>query len=162
MKRQMVESTAGVFVLIGLMVLVYMTIQLGDVALPGEDPFILKARFTSVTGLRTGNPVEMYGIEIGRVADLAIDESAQMARVTLELDQGIQVYDDAIASIKTAGLIGDKFVNIDPGGSGILLENGGVIINTESPVDIGDLIGKYAFGGVSDESDDLDFGEEIQ
>lgn len=162
MKKNTYESIAGFFVFAGLVILVYMTVKLGDVSLFDKNTKTLTARFNTVTGLRAGNPIEMYGIKIGSVADLTIDDTVQMARVTMEIKKGTEVYSDAIASIKTAGLIGDKFINIDPGGSGEILENNGVIINTESPVDIGDLIGKYAFGSVDEPEDDMDFGEEIK
>jgi phospholipid/cholesterol/gamma-HCH transport system substrate-binding protein len=77
-----------------------------------------------------------------------MDQERLQAVVTLEVDKKVEVFDDAIASIKTAGLIGDKYVNIDPGGGGDLLADGDTIIETESPVDLGDLISKYAFGDV--------------
>ena len=76
------------------------------------------------------------------------DQEDQVAVVELKIKKGIKIYDDAIASIKTAGLIGDRFVSIDPGGSGELLKPGDTIAETESPIDIGELIGKYAFGDV--------------
>ncbi|WP_212637904.1 MlaD family protein [Desulfocicer vacuolatum] len=161
MKNNVYESIAGVFVFVGLMVLVYMTVNLGNLSLFGDNFMVLKARFNTVTGLRAGNPIEMYGIEIGHVGSLSIDDEVQMAVATLNIQKSARIYSDAIASIKTAGLIGDKFISIDPGGSGEILGNNGVIINTESPVDINDLIGKYAFGSV-DEEDEMDFGEEIQ
>ena len=160
MKKNVYESIAGIFVFVGLIVLGYMTVNLGDISLFDDNTMILKARFNSVTGLRAGNPIEMYGIEIGHVGTLTIDKDVQMALATLNVQKSAQVYSDAIASIKTAGLIGDKFISIDPGGSGKILENNDVIINTESPVDINDLIGKYAFGSVDEE--EMDFGEEIQ
>jgi phospholipid/cholesterol/gamma-HCH transport system substrate-binding protein len=97
-----------------------------------------------------GNSVEMLGMEIGRVADFRMDQEKLQAIVTLKVDKKIEVYDDAIASIKTAGLIGDKYVDIDPGGGGDLLADGETIIETESPADLGELISKYAFGGVDD------------
>lgn len=155
------ETIAGFFVLSGLLILVYMTVKLGDVSLFGHDSITLTARFTTVSGLKTANPVEMHGIEVGKVEKLVIDQKLQMAVATLNINNGIEVYSDAIASIKTAGLIGDKFISLDPGGSGSLLKSGDVIINTESPADLGELIGKYAFGSVdskesgsSDKADD--------
>ena len=160
MKKNLYESVAGVFVFVGLIIVIYMTLKLGDVSLFKENTVTLTARFNTVTGLRAGNPIEMFGIEIGSVTSLAIDKTAQMAVVTLNIQKGAEIYSDAIASIKTAGLIGDKFITIDPGGSGKILGNGGVIINTESPVDIADLIGKYAFGSVGEEG--TDSGEEIK
>ncbi|SLM28119.1 ABC-type transport system involved in resistance to organic solvents, periplasmic component [Desulfamplus magnetovallimortis] len=142
------EIIAGLFVLAGIAVIAIMTVRLGDVSFWGNDGIFLTARFSTVSGLRVGNPVEMHGIEVGKVESLEIDQKLQMAVATFALGRDIEIYSDAIASIKTAGLIGDKFVNIDPGGSGDLLKNSDTIINTESPVDLGELIGKYAFGSV--------------
>jgi len=160
-KKNVYESIAGMFVFVGLIVLVYMTVSLGNISLFDDNFIVLKARFNTVTGLRVGNPIEMYGIEIGHVGELTIDDQVQMAMATLNIQKSAQIYSDAIASIKTAGLIGDKFISIDPGGSGKILNHNDIIINTESPVDINDLIGKYAFGSV-DEDEEMDLGEEIQ
>ena len=97
------------------------------------------------------NPVEMLGMEIGKVSQFKMDQEEQLAEVELKINNGINIYDDAIASIKTAGLIGDKYVSIDAGGGGDLLEPGDRITETEAPADIGDLISKYAFGDVEKE-----------
>jgi phospholipid/cholesterol/gamma-HCH transport system substrate-binding protein len=148
MKKYSNETIAGIFVVIGLLCLGYMTVQLGNVSIFGDDSYSLYARFTTVSGLRVGNPVEMLGMEIGKVSQFKMDQEDQLAVVELKIKNGIDVYDDAIASIKTAGLIGDKYVNIDAGGGGDLLKQGDTIIETEAPADIGDLISKYAFGDV--------------
>ena len=92
--------------------------------------------------------MEMLGLEVGRVEELSIDQKHQMAVAQMKIKKGIKIYDDAIASVKTAGLIGDKYIQIDPGGSGTQLKPGGTITETSSPLDIEDLIGKYAFGDV--------------
>ena len=148
MKKYSNETIAGVFVVIGLICLGYMTVQLGNVSIFGDDSYSLYARFTTVSGLRVGNPVEMLGMEIGKVSRFKMDQEDQLAVVELKIKNGIDIYDDAIASIKTAGLIGDKYVSIDAGGGGDLLKQGDTIIETEAPADIGDLISKYAFGDV--------------
>ena len=149
MKKYAMETTVGIFVVIGLLCIGYMTLKLGKIGFFGEDTYPLFARFTSVQGLRDGSSVEMLGIDIGRVQKLAMDQKKQLAVVEFRIKKGIKIYDDAIASIKTEGLIGDRYVSIDPGGaSDILLKPGGVIIETESPTDIQELISKYAFGNV--------------
>jgi phospholipid/cholesterol/gamma-HCH transport system substrate-binding protein len=148
MKKYSNETIVGIFVILGLLCVGYMTVKLGNVSLFGDDTYHLYARFNSVTGLRVGNPVEMLGMGIGRVAGFRMDQENQVAVVELKIKRDIKVYDDAIASIKTAGLIGDKYVSIDAGGSDELLKPGDTITDTESPVDIGDLISKYAFGDV--------------
>ncbi len=90
----------------------------------------------------------MLGLEIGEIAGFTMDQEKSVVVAELRIRKPIKVYDDAIASIKTAGLIGDKYVGIDPGGAGELLKPGGMITQTESPPDLGELIGKYAFGDI--------------
>ena len=148
MKKYSMETTVGIFVVIGLFFVGYMTVKLGEVSFLGDDSYSLFARFTSVSGLRPGSSVDMLGIEIGRVNGMTMDQEDQMAVVELKIKRGVKVFSDAIASIKTAGLIGDKYINIDAGGSGDLLIPGGTITETESPADISELISKYAFGDV--------------
>ena len=145
MKKYAMETTAGIFVVIGLFCIAYMTVTLGHVSFLGENTYPLTAKFTTVSGLRTGSPVDMLGIEVGRVGRLTMD---QKAVVEIRIQKDIKVYDDAIVSIKTEGLIGDMFLSIDPGGAGKLLGPGGTITETQPAVDIADLIGKYAFGEV--------------
>jgi phospholipid/cholesterol/gamma-HCH transport system substrate-binding protein len=139
---------AGLFVLIGLICVGYLTVKLGNVHLWGSDSYPLYARFNSVSGLRIGNSIEMLGLEIGEIAGFTMDQEKSVVVAELRIRKPIKVYDDAIASIKTAGLIGDKYVSIDPGGAGELLKPGGTITQTESPPDLGELIGKYAFGDI--------------
>jgi len=148
MKKHAMETTVGVFFFVGLLLIGIMTVKLGHVSFFAEKTYPLSARFTSVTGLRVGSPVFMFGIEVGRVERLTMDQKNQKAAVDLQIKQGIKVYDDAIATIKTEGLIGDKYLRIDPGGAGELLNPGGTITETQPDLDIGDLIGKYAFGDV--------------
>ena len=148
MKKYSIETVVGIFVVIGLIGVAYMTVKLGKISLLGDDYYSLYARFASVSGLRVGNPIEIDGIEVGRVEQMSIDQEKQMAVVELKIKKGINVYDDASVSIKTAGLIGDKFIDIDPGGAGGVLKPGGSITETTSPIDIEDLISKYAFGDV--------------
>jgi phospholipid/cholesterol/gamma-HCH transport system substrate-binding protein len=151
MKKYSKETVVGIFVVIGLLCIAYMTVKLGNVGFLGENKYSLSARFNTVTGLRVGNPINMLGLEIGRVAGFEMDQENQQAVVTLEINKGIQIFDDAIASIKTEGLIGDKYISIDAGGGGDLLKDGDSITETESPTDIMDLVSKYAFGDVEGE-----------
>ena len=148
MKKYSKETVVGIFVVIGLFCIGYMTVKLGNVGFLGDNSYRLEARFNTVTGLRIGNPIQMLGLEIGRVAKFTMDQDNQQAIVLLEINNGIEIYDDAIASIKTEGLIGDKYISIDAGGGGDLLENGDSITDTESPTDIMELVSKYAFGDV--------------
>lgn len=154
MKKYSMETIVGIFVVIGILCIGYMTVKLGKATLLGDDFYTIYARFPSVSGLRTGSIVEIHGIEAGKIGSLSIDQEKQMALVALKIDKGIKVYEDASATIKSSGLIGDKFVKIDPGGSGEVLKPGGNIIETTTPPDIEELIGKYAFGDVKDKKDE--------
>ena len=142
------ETAVGIFVVLGLLSVGYMTVKLGHVSLFGGHSYALFARFTSVAGLKTGSNVTMYGLQVGQVERLAMDQDKQMALVELRIQRGVKIYEDAIASIRTEGLIGDRYVSIDPGGGADVLKPGGTIIETQPPVEISELIGKYAFGDV--------------
>ena len=148
MKKYSLETVVGIFVVIGLLCVAYMTVKLGNVTLFGSNYYLLYARFGSVSGLREGSPIEIEGIEVGRVERLTLDQEKQLPLAALKIRKGVRVYDDASAAIKTAGLIGDKFVKIDPGGGGEVLKPGGTITETTSATDIEELISKYAFGDV--------------
>ena len=142
------ETTVGIFVVICLLGVAYLTLNLGNVSILDDRSYSLFAKFTSVSGLKVGSPVEMVGMEIGRVAGFSMDQKDQVAVVELRIGNEFNIYDDAIATIKSNGLLGDRFVNIEPGGGGSLLEPRGTISETEPPVDFLELIGKYAFGNV--------------
>ena len=148
MKKYAMETMVGVFVLAGLLCVAYLTLKLGKLEVVGGDTYAVTARFKDVTGLKSGAYVEMAGVRIGRVTSINLDPKANMPIVTMDIQNGIKLTDDTIASIKTSGLIGDKFVKVSSGGSDAILKPGGMIVETEASVDLGDLIGKYVFGGV--------------
>jgi len=148
MKKYSLETIVGIFVFIGLICVGYLTIKLGKMELIGSNNYILSARFNSVSGLKTDSSVEMAGVEIGRVSKIGLDSERQTALVILKIHKNVQITDDAIASIKTSGLIGDKFINITPGGSDIILQPGETITETESAIDLEELISEYVFGSV--------------
>ena len=146
MKKASVETAVGVFVLIGLVCVAYLTIKLGKMEWFGDDFYMLKARFMSVSGLKVGAEVDMAGVGIGQVADIELDNKRQMAIVQMKIKKGVVLTDDVIASVKTAGLIGDKYIRLTPGGSDRVLKSGDMIIETESALDIEELVSKYVFG----------------
>ncbi len=151
MKKYAMETAVGIFVAIGLLCVGYLTLKLGNIGILEGDQYRVLAKFSSVSGLRAGSTVQMYGIEVGRVDKLGMDAEAQQAQVEMLIRKDIRIYEDALAAIKTEGLIGDKYVSIDPGGIGEPLKPGGSIIQTQAAVDVGDLISKYAFGDVKKE-----------
>jgi phospholipid/cholesterol/gamma-HCH transport system substrate-binding protein len=136
----------GIFVIIGLVALSYLSIKLGRVDLFGSGTYPVIALFPGTGGLKAGAPVEIAGVEVGRVD--RIDLVDYEARVTLRIRRGVEIQDDAIASIKTRGLIGEKFLRISPGGSEKIVPPNGRIREVEAPVDLEELISKYIFGKV--------------
>jgi phospholipid/cholesterol/gamma-HCH transport system substrate-binding protein len=142
----------GIFVLAGAICLGYLAIRLGKVELFGATGYIVYADFSSVAGLKVGDPAEIAGVRIGKVESLGLVEDR--ARVTLRLDPNVQLHDDVIASVRARGLIGDKFVLITPGASDNIIAPGGKIRETESPQDITDLIGKFVGGDLTSKKDE--------
>ncbi len=146
MKKYPMQTAVGIFVVIGLICIGYMSVKLGKVSLFQSDTYTLYARFTSVQGLRIGSPVNVFGIEAGSVSNMRIDNERQVATVTMRIDNSVMVYNDASATIKSMGLIGDKYIRIDPGGAGAMLKSRQTITNTAAEPDIEDLLGRYIFG----------------
>ena len=144
------ETAVGLFVLLGLLCVAYLTVKLGKMELFSSQGFELVARFDSVSGLRVGADVEMSGVPVGRVVDIRLDPDPlrNQAVVRLRLNKDLQLSDDSMASVRTSGLIGDKYVSLSRGGSDQILSSGGAITETESAVGLGALTSKYAFGGV--------------
>ena len=150
MKQSSVELGVGVFVLLGIICVGYLTIRLGEIEVLGDKTYMLNARFKSVTGLKAGAQVEIAGVQVGQVDSIALDPKDQVAMVRLKVKEAIVLSDDVIASVKTAGLLGDKYILLSPGGSDKILKPGDMIIETEPVLDIEGLIGKFAFGKVKE------------
>jgi phospholipid/cholesterol/gamma-HCH transport system substrate-binding protein len=146
MDRFRVNVAVGMFVVLGLLALGYLSIKLGRVALFSGGGYLVTADFPSVGGLRPGASVEIAGVEVGRVEGIGLAD--YQARVTLRFNPDVQLQEDAIASIKTKGLIGEKFIRISPGASDKLVGPGGRLREVEAPVDLEELISKYVFGKV--------------
>ncbi len=150
MENPKVEFIAGLFVLIGLLLVGFLAFRIGDVHLFAGNELTLHARFSDVGGLTEGSKVRLAGVSVGTVGRINLDPDTYYALVELRLQPGLVLDDDTIASIKTNGLIGDKYIGLSPGGSGIPLENGDTIIDTESAVDFEGLVSKIAFGNVEE------------
>lgn len=146
MERTSVNVSVGLFVLLGLLALGYLSVKLGRVSFLGGGGYFVTAEFPSVGGLKTGSTVEIAGVEIGRVEGIALKDYE--ALVTLRINLGVKLQEDAIASIKTKGLIGEKYLRISPGGSEKIIPPGGRIREVEAPVDFEELLSKYIFGKV--------------
>ena len=150
-KKYEAETIVGLFVLIGLVSIGYVSLNLGDLSFFGEsgtDSY--RARFSSAQGIQEGSQVSISGVKIGEVSRIELDLETYEAMVTFRIEEEITIYDDSIVSVKSAGLIGDKYLAIDPGGGGFELEPGSLIVDTESALDLESLIGKIAFGSVEE------------
>ena len=148
MNKSAIETAVGIFVILGIVCIGYLTVKLGNVGWFNDNYYPLTARFTSVSGLTTGASVEMAGVEIGEVTGITLDLEERVAVVALKIRKDVTLVDDVIASVKTAGLIGDKYINIQPGGSDVILKPGEAITETEPAIDLEELISKYVFGDV--------------
>ena len=146
MERTRVNIAVGIFVILGIVALGYVSISLGQVSFLGSRGYIVTADFPSVGGLKAGSTVEIAGVEIGRVESIGLDN--YQARVTLRVQKNIKLQEDSIASIKTKGLIGEKYIRISPGGSDKIIAPNGKIREVEAPVDFEELLSKYIFGKV--------------
>lgn len=140
-----IEIIVGLFMLLGLACLGYLAVNLGEVKLLGDNTYPLHARFTSVSGLKKGSYVEAAGVRVGKVTDIAFESNQYLALVTMAIDNNVAVAEDATASIRTSGIIGDKFIKISPGGSPEQLQPGGEIFETEPSINLEELISKYIF-----------------
>ena len=146
MSKSILEIAVGFFVCIGLLAVAYLTFTLGEVSKLTGDSYTLKAQFQSVGGLKKGNRVAIGGVSVGRVEAINLDPKSFAANVIFSIDKGIDLDDDTIVSIKTSGLIGDQFLSLSPGGSGLAVEPNGVLYDTEPALDLESLIKKFAFG----------------
>lgn len=144
MKRLTMETLVGLFVVVGIFALAYLSIKLGKLEIVGERGYTVVAEFDSIAGLKNGAVVEIAGVEIGRVKEIGLD--AYRARIAMSIDPSIKLQDDSIVSIRTKGLIGEKYVRITPGGSDTMVQPGGKLRDTEDPIDIEQLISNYIFG----------------
>ncbi len=146
MKRFDTELAVGLFVIAGIVCLGYLSIRLGKMEVFGGGGYDLYAVFSNVGQLKVGAPVEIAGVEVGRVKEVALSD--YQARVVMNLQRAVKIQDDAIASIKTEGLIGEKYVEITPGSDERLVAPGGRIRETQPAVDLSDLLSKYVFGKI--------------
>ena len=145
MKRFNVETAVGLFLVAGFISFAYLSVKLGDLNLFVDKTYQVRASFNSISGLKEGASVEIAGVQVGKVAKIYLDAKSYEAKVELAVNNGVEIQEDSIASVRTAGIIGDKYISISPGGSPQSIEPGGEIIETESAINIEELISKYIF-----------------
>jgi phospholipid/cholesterol/gamma-HCH transport system substrate-binding protein len=144
MRQFNVETAVGVFLLAGFLSFVWLAVRLGDVGF-FEERYTISANFGSVAGLQSGAMVQIAGVRVGEVTAIRLDPQYYEAIVHMRIDRGIELPEDSIASIRSTGIIGDRYVSISPGGSPEILAEGGVIRETESSISLEELISRYIF-----------------
>lgn len=147
MEKAKLELVVGIFVLVGIACLAYLSIKLGKLELIGGDVYEVEAQFNTATGLKAGASIEIAGVEVGRVKDITLKDDR--AAVLLAVNKTVKLYSDTIASIKTRGIIGEKFMALSPGGGGDPLKPGDTIRDTESGLDLEELVSQYVHGKVN-------------
>ena len=145
MKRFNLEMIVGLFLLAGFAGFSWLAVKMGDLDLLRNESYSVSARFLSISGLKEGSAIELAGVNVGKVRRIELDPGEYEAIVHLDIDKSVQLQDDSIASIRTAGIIGDKFIKLTPGGSDIYLEAGDEIDETESSISLEELVSKYIF-----------------
>lgn len=146
MKRIDTELLVGLFMIIGITCLTYLSIKLGRMEIIGDKGYKLYAEFSEIGGLKNGASVEIAGVEVGRVKNISLSD--YQAKIELQINSGVKIQEDSIAAVKTKGLLGEKFIQISPGGDEKVIPPGGKIRETQPPLDLEKAIGNFIFGKV--------------
>ncbi len=144
------DLVVGLFVLVGLGAVGYLSLQVGGLNYKGPRGFLLYASFDEIGGLKPRAPVTISGVKVGQVSKVQLDDDLR-ARVTLDLDPRLQIPIDSSAAIRTAGLLGDQFIALEPGGEEELLASGDQLDFTENAISIERLVGKFVDNAGLDE-----------
>ncbi|MEN8199083.1 MAG: outer membrane lipid asymmetry maintenance protein MlaD [Thermodesulfobacteriota bacterium] len=146
--KNSIEVFVGLFMIAGFMAFGYLALQLGEVSFLGSSKnYTITAQFDNISGVKKGSSVQIAGVPVGQVSKIWLDEDGY-ANVGLQLGKEIELPIDSMASVKSQGLIGDKFIALSLGGDFELFKEGDLLTDTESAVDIESLISKFAFGEV--------------
>ena len=146
MKKFDIELTVGLFIIAGIICLGYLSIKLGSMEVFGGKGYDLYALFSNSGGIKSGSSITIAGVEVGRVKTVILED--YQARIVMNMTEKTKIQEDAIASIKTKGLIGEKFIEITPGGSDRIIPPGGRVRETQPPVDFEQLISNFVFGKI--------------
>lgn len=145
MKKINIELAVGIFMIGGFLAFVYLSLQLGEFSVFSlEKKYRIAAEFDNVSGLKSGATVEIAGVIVGKVSRIVLGEDDR-ASVTMLINREVKITEDSVASVRTQGIIGDKYIKITLGGDEAVLADGGSVFETESVVDIEELVSKYIF-----------------
>jgi phospholipid/cholesterol/gamma-HCH transport system substrate-binding protein len=151
MTRRGIETLVGVFVLLGILGLVFLSLKAANLASFGtRSTYMIHARFDNIGGLKPRSPVRSAGVNVGRVTSIRLDNKSYQGLVTMDIEQGVAFPKDSSAKILTSGLLGDQYVGIEPGGDESNLAEGATITQTQSAVVLENLIGQFLFSKAAD------------
>ena len=151
MNRKSIETLVGLFVLLGILALVFLALKAANLAtFANNDSYAVQARFDNIGGLKVRAPVRSAGVTVGRVTHIGLDGKTFQGVVTIDIDQSYQFPRDTSAKILTSGLLGDQYIGLEPGGDERNLQPGQVITQTQSAVVLENLIGQFLFNKAAD------------
>jgi len=137
------DFVVGLFVLAGLAAIAWLSFEVGGMSYRGPLGMELVATFDEIGGLRERAPVMIAGVKVGQVKAIGLDADGSRARVVLDVDPGLKLPVDTAAAIRTSGVLGDKFLALEPGAEEDVLTSGEEIDRTESALSLESLIGKF-------------------
>ncbi|OIN85642.1 MAG: outer membrane lipid asymmetry maintenance protein MlaD [Alphaproteobacteria bacterium CG1_02_46_17] len=143
MSRSIVETVLGAFVLVGALIFLVFSYSEGDAGT--VSGYRISANFSGIGGLKVGDEVQVSGVKVGQVARIELDPKQYLARVTMEIDDNVELPDDTVALISSQSLLGGKYMSLEPGGSPDMLEGGSEILYTQAPQNLEELLGKFIF-----------------
>lgn len=146
MKKFDLELSVGIFIIIGIICLGFLSVKVAKTEMFGGDGYELYAVFSDIGGLKKGSSVVIAGVNVGNVKSVQMEDYE--AKVVFTLPRNVEIQDDAIASIKTRGIIGEKYLDITAGGSDEMISPGGRIRETTAAVDVEALISNFVFGKI--------------
>lgn len=152
MTRVKTDFWVGLFVLLGILALVFLALRAGNLSsFSFASNYQVQGYFDNLGGLKVRAPVKSSGVVVGRVASISFDNQRYQALVTLDIESKYEFPADSSASILTSGLLGEQYIGLTPGGDDKMLENGNTIQFTQSAVVLEELISKFLYNSASDQ-----------
>jgi len=146
------DTLVGLFVACGIAALFFMAMQISNLSgFTADNAYTISARFENSGGLKVKSPVTVAGVRIGRVSDISIDRDSYESVVKMQIDAQYSLPDDTSASIFTAGLLGEQYISLEPGGSEDALLENGLIDITQSAIVLEEIIGQFLFDKAAEE-----------
>jgi phospholipid/cholesterol/gamma-HCH transport system substrate-binding protein len=151
MGKRGIETLVGLFVLLGMLGLVFLALQAANLGSMGSgDTYAIQARFDNIGGLKARAPVRTAGVVVGRVKSIQLDPKTFQGLVIMDIERGYQFPKDTAAKILTSGLLGDQYIGLEPGGDEKNLAPGDTLAQTQSAVVLENLIGQFLTGRAAD------------